>query len=86
MAEVIFSDATTVTRSKEYRVNKGDAITVHISGAATVEIIENPFKVAAKDNVLETITASTSYESPANFGMVIDITANTGTVNVTLVR
>ena len=78
----LFTDQTTPARSQTIPVELNDTISIYISGAASVQIIANPFESTSKDIVIETIAASEIYSIPANFKAVVNIVSVTGSVDV----
>ncbi len=78
--------STATGRSNYLYVPAGSKLVLHISATASVQVISNPFSVAAKDIVLQTVTATGSYAFTTADVIAINITANTGTVSAVVVN
>ena len=58
---------------------------IHMSAAASVTIKNNPFGDATKDFTIKTVTATTQEVVTSAMQLVLDVTANSGTITVELI-
>lgn len=75
--------ASAIARSKAFYCPANSKINLNFSATASVKIISNPFadnNTNAKDVVLSTVAASGEFVIAAASVIVLDCTANTGTV------
>lgn len=82
------SDAVTTTgtpRSSGVLVPALSSVCINITGTASVVIKSNPFDDPTKDITLTTLTASGVFTVPSAMVIVVQVTANTGTVSAIIV-
>lgn len=80
-------DVTVPTRSAALFCPALSKVCVHFAAGTTgsVDIISNPFDVAAKDKILTTITASGQYAVPTADVILLNVTAIAGTISARVI-
>ena len=76
---------TGTPRSSGVLVPALSTVNIHISATATVVIKSNPFDDAAKDVTLATVVASGATVIASASVIVVQVTANTGTVSCLII-
>lgn len=76
---------TGTPRSSGVLVPALSTVCVYISATASVVIKSNPFDDAAKDFTLTTLTTTGNYVVPSACVVIVQVTANTGTVSCLIV-